>query len=214
MRVALDLEDVLVRNVQVFIEELNQFIEENHGGEEVFSAADIDSWKFRGIREDLAELRGWKENTVEKFMFGDGNGWKGFYPVTEEVWENEIERLSLRSKDMIEQVEKLKQTVKDSDGELFIVTARENVESSIEQKIGDLGIRELIDGIIIETEKDELDFDVYIDDYPKLHQNLEESIQIMITQPWNREQELEKPHRRVEKLSEAAEVIQNLGTEV
>jgi len=214
MRVALDLEDVLVRNVQVFIEELNQFIEENHGGEEVFSAADIDSWKFRGIREDLAELRGWKENTVEKFMFGDGNGWKGFYPVTEEVWENEIERLSLRSKDMIEQVEKLKHTVKNSDGELFIVTARENVESSIEQKIGDLGIRELIDGIIIETEKDELDFDVYIDDYPKLHQNLEESIQIMITQPWNREQELEKPHRRVEKLSEAAEVIQNLGTKV
>lgn len=214
MRVALDLEDVLVNNVRIFIGKLNQFIEANHNTDKRFSASDIEGWKFDGIRQEFAEIRGWKEDTVEKFMFGDENGWKGFYHITKEVWKEEIEKINPISENMVEQVKKLRKIVKDDGGELYIVTARENVDRLVKQKIEDLGIRELVDGVIIKTKKDRLDFDIYIDDYPKLHQKIEGSVQIMIDQPWNREQDLDKPHRRAKNLAEAVEELQDVGTKV
>jgi len=211
MKVALDLEDVLVKNVRVFIEELNKFVEENHSLENRFSASDIEGWKFKGLREEFADLRGWNEDITNKFMYGDENGWRGFYPITEEIWKNETGRISLRSEDIVEEVKRIREIV---DGEIIIVTARENVDSYVKEKIKELGLEDIVDGLVFKSKKDKLDFDMCIDDYPKLYQKLDERVQIMISQPWNEDENLERPNRRVENLKKARKVIQDVGTKV
>jgi 5'(3')-deoxyribonucleotidase len=210
MRVALDLEDVLVENVRNFLGELNSYVEENHSSERRFRASDVEGWKFKGLREDFAEIQGWNSDITEKFMFGDGNGWKGFYPVTEMMWREKPSSFRKTEENLSEKVKRLSRIAENQEGYLSIVTARENVRPSIEKRVRQLGIKESVEEVIVERDKQDLDFDVFIDDNPGLHQKMDEGIQIILSQPWNENESLGKKHSRVNGLSEAVEVMKNL----
>jgi 5'(3')-deoxyribonucleotidase len=95
-------------------------------------------------------------------------------------------------------------------GELYLVTARQNADDAVRKRLRQLGIRKYFDGVVFKVSKDELDFDVYIDDYPHLHEKLESGVHIMVSHHWNQDVELEKPHRRVSDVEEAVEVFRNL----
>ncbi|MFB6180968.1 MAG: hypothetical protein ABEJ93_03760 [Candidatus Nanohalobium sp.] len=211
MRVALDLEDVLVENVAVFVEELNRFVEENHGKNVEFSVQDVDNWGFGSLKRKLAEIRGWDSKVSEKFYYGDSEEWAGWYPLTKEIWRNKPEKLEKAEEDIEGCVKRLRRFVEENNGDLYIVTANNSIGSNLERKIENLNIKRFIDGVIIEKEKEDLDFDIYIDDHPKLHKDLDGSFQVMVTRPWNRNEELRAPHRRAENLKEAVEVSQDLG---
>ena len=210
MRVALDLEDVLVGNVELLVEELNRFLDENSNTDERFSAEDIEGWRFKGLREKFADIRGWEDDILDKFMNGDNSEWPGFLPLTEEIWREQPEKFREIEGNTRAKVEKISDNL-DEESEIYIVTARENVDDSLKEKINSLGLDNLVEGVIVKNKKDELDFDVYIDDYPYLHDKLEDGVQIMLDRPWNKDQSLETPHKRVNNLDEAKEVIQDLG---
>ena len=210
MRVALDLEDVLVGNVELLVEELNRFLDENSNTDERFSAEDIEGWRFKGLREKFADIRGWEDDILDKFMNGDNSEWPGFLPLTEEIWREKPEKFREIEGNTRAKVEKISDNL-DEESEIYIVTARENVDDSLKEKINSLGLDNLVEGVIVKNKKDELDFDVYIDDYPYLHDKLEDGVQIMLDRPWNKDQSLETPHKRVNNLDEAKEVIQDLG---
>lgn len=213
MRVALDLEGVLVDTHAVFMKELDDFVKAEHP--EVnrnFTRSDITGWEFKGLRDTFAELRGWDEEATEKFMFGDGNGWKGFMPITEKIWRQRPEDIPAISDNVSNAVEQISDHVRENGGKICLVTARKNVDESVEKKVDQLGIREALDEVIIEDDKHELGFNVYIDDFPGLYRQVGEGERhIMIDQPWNKSVELEKPHVRASNIEEAAKVIQNLG---
>lgn len=210
MRVALDLEDVLVGKVKLLVEELNRFLDENSDTDERFSAEDIEGWRFKGLREKFADIRGWEDDILDKFMNGDNSEWPGFLPLTEEIWREQPEKFREIEGNTRAKVEKISDNI-DEESDIYIVTARENVDDSLKEKINSLGLDNLVEGVIVKNKKDELDFDVYIDDYPYLHDKLEDSLQIMLNRPWNRDQSLKTPHTRVNNLEEAGEVIQDLG---
>ena len=210
MRVALDLEDVLVGNVELLVEELNRFLDENSNTDERFSAEDIEGWRFKGLREKFADIRGWEGDILDKFMNGDNSEWPGFLPLTEEIWREKPEKFRDIEGNTRAKVEKISDNL-DEESEIYIVTARENVDDSLKEKINSLGLDNLVEGVIVKNKKDELDFDVYIDDYPYLHDKLEDGVQIMLDRPWNKDQSLDTPHKRVNNLDEAKEVIQDLG---
>jgi len=211
MKVSLDLEDVLVRNVDLFIDELNDFIEENCSTDERLSSEAIEGWRFKGLREEIAEIRGWDEDVLEKFMNGDKEGWPGFIPLTEKTWREQPEKFTEIENNTKTKVKNISKTVKDAGGELYIVTARENVDQILRDKISSLGINNYVEELIVKNKKDKLDFDVYIDDYPYLHSKLKNGVQIMIDRPWNKKEDLKSPHKRVKNLEEARKVIQDLG---
>lgn len=210
MRVALDLEDVLVGNVELLVEELNRFLDENSDTDERFSAEDIEGWRFKGLREKFADIRGWEDDILDMFMNGDNSGWPGFLPLTEEIWREQPEKFREIEENTRAKVEKISDNL-DEESEIYIVTARENVDDSLKEKINSLGLDNLVEGVIVKNKKDELDFDIYIDDYPYLHDKLEEGVQIMLNRSWNKDQSLKTPHTRVNNLEEAGEVIQDLG---
>lgn len=211
MRVALDLEDVLVESNSAFLKELRSFISENHPESDFEpEVSDIDGWKFEGIREGLAELQNWKDPDVEKFFEGDSNGWRGFHPITEEMWENEPQKYETIPKDIVGSVKQLKAVIERKGGELYLVTARQNVNHAVHRKVEHLGINHFFEDVIFKVSKDELEFDVYIDDYPHLHQKLDSGIHLLVDRPWNENQDVENPHKRVSGIEEATEVIKNL----
>lgn len=206
MRVALDLEDVLVENVRNFIEELNDFLRNEHGLERSFETEDVRGWRFRGVRDELAELQGWEENHTRKFMYGDKRNWPGFIPITERIWREERSRIEPREENILGKIGRIRQ-VADVE-ELSIVTARENVDKELKHRLRELGISKRVDNVIIEKEKEKLGFDIYIDDHPKLHERLENGKQLIVDQPWNRREP--RSQKRIEKISEATEVIRDL----
>lgn len=213
MKVALDLEDVLVETNSMFIEELNRFIKENHPESEVqLSVSDVDGWLYDGIREPLAELQGWKkeDDDVELFFSGDDNGWPGFHPMTEGIWNNNPERYQPVRETIKEEVSELREVVEEKGGELYLVTARQNANEAVRKRLEQLEIKQYFEDVVFKVSKDELDFDIYIDDYPHLYSKLENGVHIMINQPWNEQQALEPPHQRVKDLREAIEVVKNL----
>ena len=211
MRVALDLEDVIVRTNEVFMDETNQFIQENHPEAETIQRPETAEWRYPVVIERLAELQGWTDNGQEKFFHGDSNGWDGYFPITERIWRVEPERYSETVENVSEKVGRIRKQVDKHGGKLALVTARENVTEGIETRLRQLGITELLDEVIVEVEKHELDFDIYVDDYPELYKKLDGARQIMVTWSWNRAEEIEDPHIRVENITKAAEVIENLG---
>jgi len=211
MKVALDLEDVLVESNAAFIEELRDFIEENHPEAEFEPlVTDLTGWRFEGIRSDLAELQGWNGSEIEKFFEGDANGWRGFHPITEEIWRENPERYEVIPEKIEDELSKLKEAVEDKGGELYLVTARQNVNDAVKDRLDDLNIREFFEDVIFKISKDELDFDIYIDDYPHLHEKLDSGVHIMVDKPWNQSQDLGNPHTRVSGIEEATEVIKDL----
>jgi hypothetical protein len=210
MRVALDLEDVLVKNIEPFLEDLNDFVESNHSTARRFSSEDITGWRFDGLRQEFAEIRGWDQNIVDKFMKGDGNGWDGFLNITENTWKENPERIVPMEENVEKKVADLSHRVERGGGKLYVVTARKNVESCLKAKLSSLGIEDHVEELIIKGHKDELDFDVYIDDYPLLYRKIASGAQIMVEKPWNRDQMLSPPHRKVGSIDQAREVINDL----
>ncbi len=210
MRVALDLEDVLVENVRNFLGELNSYIESHRSTERRFKASDLEGWKFKGLREDFAEMQGWNSDITEKFMFGDGKEWEGFYPITERMWRENPSSFSKTEKNIAVKVRELNKTVEAREGSVSILTARENVRTYVETRIKQLGIKDFVEDVLVEWKKQRLDFDIYIDDHPWLHRRIAGKRQLMYDQPWNRREKLGDSHRRIKNISEAVEVIQDL----
>lgn len=215
MRVAVDLEDVIVDTSGYFIRQLNSFIEENHPEVDLkFQKQDISNWEFVNLREEFAEIRGWEKQLAKKFMYGDGEGWKGFVPMTEEVWRHRPERLPLLDGFEPGQVDDIKRSI-GGDAEVSLVTARKRVKDQIIRRLKQDSILDLFDDVVVEADKHILGFDVYVDDYPELCKNLKSGqSHLMVDQPWNRHVKLEKPHRRIKNIGQAVEVIRDVGRKV
>lgn len=210
MKVALDLEDVLVETIDLFMEELNRFIEEEHPEYDgMIERQGVVRWAFQDIRGELAELRGWDSDVQHKFFNGDGNGWEGFLPMTGRLWKESPERYEPVSSEIHDTVDDIREIVEERKGTLDLVTARMNAGDGIEQRLEQLGVLQHVNSVVLEKDKHELDYDIYIDDYPFLHKQLNEAIQIMVTQPWNSHESLEDPHVRVKSIDEVPERLKN-----
>ena len=214
MRVAVDLEDVLVDCNSKFIERLNSFIKKEFPDSNLrFQRSDISGWAYDGVREPFSELMDWKEDLISKFMYGHGD-WKGYIPITEEIWQNETESIPWVDENLEGNLKRLQKIIENRNGELHLVTARRRVRDSIKQKLGEKNLEGFFDKVVIESEKHKLDYNFYIDDNPNLFSKLTDNIQLVRAQPWNRNNRIEKPHRKVETIGESAEVIHNVGTEI
>lgn len=211
MKVALDLEDVLVETIQLFMTELNSFVEQEHPEYDgrIERTGDI-RWAFHDIRGELAELRGWENGVEHKFFNGDNQGWEGFLPMTGRFWKENPERYEPVASDISSIVRSIRKRVQRREGTLDLVTARMNGGPGVERRLDQLNVLEHLDSVVLEQNKQKLEYDVYIDDYPYLHRELEDAIQIMVTQPWNRDQELKGPHIRVDSIREVPGVVQDL----
>ncbi len=212
MRVAVDLEDVIVDTNAVFMEEMNSFLSEEFPESNMKTSKEIVStWGMSNLAEGLAELMDWHEEILNKFFYGNGK-WQGYIPITEEIWREEANSIPLMEKDIEDKIEKLAKTV---NGEIHLVTARKRVEKQIRDKLSEIGIQNLFDEIFIESNKEELSYGIYIDDNPELCEKLGNGkIQLIRQRPWNKEINVEEPHRKIKNMREATEVIQNLGTEI
>ncbi len=211
MKVALDLEEVLVESNRAFVEELQRFVDERHpeAGRE-FDTSEIRGWKFQGIRDRFAEIRGWDQNIVDRFLWGDGNGWKGFFPVTEELWRTEPSRFPPAVENPGCQLGRMRDSLPEG-SEIHLVTGRENVREMIHERLEQLGVLEMLDGVTVEKQKHRLDFDFYVDDHPHLHTRLGKGVQIMVNCPWNRNADVGAPHLRVDDLSEAVDSVESMA---
>ncbi|MFB6159392.1 MAG: hypothetical protein ABEJ95_07110 [Candidatus Nanohalobium sp.] len=211
MRVAVDLEDVLVDCNSRFIERLNFFIEKRFPGSGLeFQRSDISGWAYDGVREPFSELMGWETDQVRKFMYGHGD-WKGYIPITEEIWREETGSIPWIDENLEKNIQLLREKVKTENGQLHLVTARRRCDNSIKQKLGEKHLERYFDKIVIESEKHELDYDFYIDDNPGLYPKLESGkVQLVRIQPWNRDKQVQTPHRKIGSISESVEVIQDL----
>ena len=212
MKVALDLEDVLVETIELFMEELDRFIDENHAEKDItLRRPENPGWAFPDLRKDLAELQSWEDDIEQKFFNGDSNGWEGFMPLTGRIWKENPERYSATTSEIVNIVKEIREAVDSRNGKLDLVTARMNGGKGVEKRLEQMGVLKYIDSIVLEKNKDSLDYDIYIDDYPYLHSDLNGSVQIMVTQPWNISEDLKDPHRRIDSIKQAPEVVKDLG---
>lgn len=207
MKIALDLEDVLVDTNNVFVKEANSFIaREFPESQKTISMNEVE-WGMKKTQRKFADLMGWKSDIRQKFFHGEGK-WKGYIPLTQEVWEEKPETIPPMEESLEEKVEKIKSA---SNGEIDLVTARKHVRTPIKNKIESLGLKDSFREIIVKTYKEELDYDIYIDDNPTLSDRLDKDrIQLVRERPWNNNYQLKKPHRRVSNLDEARQVVKNV----
>jgi 5'(3')-deoxyribonucleotidase len=211
MRVAVDLEDVLVDCNSRFIKRLNSFIKRKFPESNLsFQRSDISAWAFDGVREPFSELVGWEEDLIEKFMYGHGD-WKGYIPITEEIWRKETGKIPWMEGDTENKLKTLQEKVENRNGEIHLVTARRRVNDSVNQKLDERNLNKIFDKVVVKSEKYRLDYRFYIDDNPNLFPNLSgNQVQLVRKQPWNRDSRVEKPHRKVDSIEESAEVIGDL----
>lgn len=212
MKVALDLEDVLVETIELFMEELDRFVDEKHPDKDIkLRRPDNPDWAFLDLTQNIAELQGWEEEYKHKFFNGDSDGWEGFLPMTGRIWKEEPERYAATTSDISDIVKDIREIVDQKGGKLDLVTARLNGGEGVKKRLEQMNVLQYIDSIVLERDKDKLDYDVYIDDYPYLHTELNGAVQVMLTRPWNRDENLENPHIRIKSVGEAPEVIRDLG---
>jgi FMN phosphatase YigB (HAD superfamily) len=171
MRVVVDLENVIVNTNAVFIKEMNSFLSEEFPESKMeASKEDVSNWGMINLAEALAELMDWHEEILNKFFYGRGK-WQGYIPITEKTWREKTNSIPVMEKDIKKKIEKLAKTV---NGEIHLVTARNRVENQIRDKLSEIGIQNLFYEIVIESDKEELSYDIYIDDNPELRKKLEE----------------------------------------
>lgn len=184
-RVSLDLESVCADTHRVYIEELN----ERYGTD--YEYDEVDDWDW--VSQD--------ERDFDEFM-----------QIVHEEWEDNWESIPT-----CEPEEQLVDAV-DVLGLGYIVdvvTARENVETSMKKWLDDVGILPLITRFrsIPPTEtKAELDYEYFIDDKPHLADRIsDDQVHFLVDRPWNQEVEERENVYRVDSVADAVRTIVDTG---
>ncbi|MFB6204614.1 MAG: hypothetical protein ABEJ75_03135 [Candidatus Nanohaloarchaea archaeon] len=198
MKVALDLEGVLSDIHTEFLKVYNR----RHGTS--FSREDIDDWVFGTVREHFNETHGLEPGNTQGFLRGH-HSWEGFYAVSENMWREDHDRIPA----LFDSVPTI---MSDEEFQVDIVTARKRVREKLEQWLESKGVQKgrHFDRLRIENDKHRLDYDIFIDDNPALHQELKgtEKHGIMVEQPWNRSTDCGTT--RVKNVEQVTEAVKDL----
>lgn len=155
IRVALDVEAVIVDTHGYFIETYNDL----YGT--TYDSSDIDNWD-------------WVRNTVD---------WNVFDGLMQGGWRNEPVAMSPKEPNVSETVNEL---LADEATVVDVVTGRTGVEDEMKTWLSEYGITGFNDFISTSESKGDLRYSVYIDDSPRLQNNLSLSqVQLLVSDSHN-----------------------------
>lgn len=200
IRVAVDVEGVLADNNTPFVEDFNQFF--GLSGEDAFTVEDITSWGFGAVSDYFEEQYADAGYGMTEFMNGvpeDGE-FPGFHPLVASYWEEDPGRLEPMAEHLGDCLLELREVLSEEYGavQIDIVTARGEDDNNphlaqpIKEWLHDHGVTDGADGteqvydeFRMETDKHELDYDLFVDDNPHLYEELDDAVQVMPETPWN-----------------------------
>lgn len=213
VRVAVDVEGVLVNNNAPFMEDYNEFF--GLSGSDAFGVEDINEWGFGRVFDYFEAHYSEEGYGVDEFFNGmpEEGGFPGYTDIIQTAWMEEQDRLLPTEPDLAGGMNYLHDVLEQEYGDYVvdIVTARKHVDEYIQDWLQEQGIEagEQYDRFVVKEDKPALHYDWYLDDRPGMHEELEAGeTQLRYRQPWNEDYDAQDERvEEVESMREAADTI-------